>query len=151
MSDRGPNQQFPLRSFDIDVNPLIVAGCLRELTDTLLGHRDPVAHSDLGTDRGFDFVEISEEPHVALHPKRANGDARSPGSRASATRSKARTGPCAIERVSPAPLVDEEYHSVRGPAHMQPAQCLSPVSATGAGRIDVSRGLLLPIPAGSAG
>jgi hypothetical protein len=39
--------QFLLGALLVDVNPLLVAGCLREQIDTILGYLDPVADADL--------------------------------------------------------------------------------------------------------
>src|SRR5215208_1451913 len=71
MGDCGSGRQFAHCSFDIDMDPLIVAGCLSELLDPLLSDLDPVAHPDLCLDGCFDLVEILEDPHFALHQNEA--------------------------------------------------------------------------------
>jgi hypothetical protein len=46
------------------MNPLLVAGRLGELVDAVLRDLDPVAGADLGTNSGFNLVEIAKYPHV---------------------------------------------------------------------------------------
>jgi hypothetical protein len=47
----------------VDVNPLLVAGRLRELVDAVLRDLDPVADADLGPDSGSEVVKSVEYPH----------------------------------------------------------------------------------------
>jgi hypothetical protein len=50
----------------VDMNPLLVAGRLRETVDTVLGDLNPVVDTDLGARGRFDFVEAIEYPHIRL-------------------------------------------------------------------------------------
>lgn len=58
MSDGGGAWRFSPGALLIDVDPLLVAGRLRELVDPLLRHLDPVADADLGLERRL----ISSKP-----------------------------------------------------------------------------------------
>src|SRR5262249_60217292 len=67
---------FPRGTIDVDVDPLIVAGAVRELVDALLIELDPSRDTDL-------------MPHELVERAEAQGFAR----HVHATRADARTGP----------------------------------------------------------
>ena len=50
-------------ALDVDVDPLVVAGGLREPVDPLLVDRQPVGGAELLADGGGHFVESREDAH----------------------------------------------------------------------------------------
>src|SRR6267378_1617777 len=50
MSNGGPKRAFARRSLDVDVDALIVAGAVREFSDSLLIHPDPAGDAELPSD-----------------------------------------------------------------------------------------------------
>ncbi len=65
MGNRGAGGQHAAGAFDIDMDPLIVAGGLGELVDPLLVDVNPVARPDLRSNRCFDLAEVPEDAHRA--------------------------------------------------------------------------------------
>src|SRR5436309_15809017 len=53
-------------SFGIDVDPLVVAGCLREEVDLFLGDLVPVARSELALARLFELLDRQRGRHVVF-------------------------------------------------------------------------------------
>src|ERR1700737_1931308 len=47
MRDRTAEWTFTLRPFDVDMNPLMVAGARRKRVDAWLVDRDPIGHAEL--------------------------------------------------------------------------------------------------------
>ena len=56
LRDRATERTFPSRALDVDMNPLTVAGAMRERVDALLVERDPRRDADLLSDP---FGEVS--------------------------------------------------------------------------------------------
>jgi hypothetical protein len=50
MRDRTAERTFPLRPFNIDMNPLAIAGAGRKRVDALLIYRDPIGKSEFMPD-----------------------------------------------------------------------------------------------------
>lgn len=50
MSDWGAGRRLALRALDIEMDPLVVAGCLGELVGAFLRHYLPFADTDLVAD-----------------------------------------------------------------------------------------------------
>ena len=58
---------------DVDVDPLVVAGGVRELVDPVLVDLQPLAGAEVLADRGGDLVDVlSERMRPNLHPRVAS-------------------------------------------------------------------------------
>ena len=60
MGDGGAERSVGRRD-RVDVDPLVVAGRLRELIDPVLFDREPVARAEISTDRVEEFVGVGED------------------------------------------------------------------------------------------
>src|SRR5437762_3077000 len=63
-SDGTATRQLFLRSLLVDMDPLLVAGCLRKEVDAFLGDFNPFAGSDFAANCCLEFTEVAEDAHV---------------------------------------------------------------------------------------
>ena len=59
MRDRAAEPRFTRRALAVDVDPLMVAGGVGELVDSVLGDLEPVAGRDLAADPAREFVDVN--------------------------------------------------------------------------------------------
>ena len=75
MCDRPTEGRFGFRPFDVGVDPLMVAGGVREELDAVLGHFGPVAGAEVGADGGPHGIEPFENGDAHGRPSFAQPDA----------------------------------------------------------------------------
>src|ERR1700735_2187395 len=74
MGDRTSERTFPLRPFNVDMNPLAIAGAGRKCVDAWLIYLDPIGNSEF-MPNSFVQTGQGEVAHILLHypPLRSNG------------------------------------------------------------------------------
>ena len=56
-------------SLSVDVNPLMVFGCVGEVVDARLGDFEPVARGDLLADESFEFFDPVDDAQWLVPPR----------------------------------------------------------------------------------
>ena len=65
MRDRFLPRQFAFGALDIYMDPLIVAGCVGEAVNLILGDLVPVADANLGANRGLEILKVVKDAHLS--------------------------------------------------------------------------------------